>query len=82
MTIPVPTVWATCEPQEGDEIEEGRPGDKDDLRPQHPGRDDGRDRIGGVVQAVQEIEQDRDEYQEDDEREAGVQSRLPLTSAR
>ena len=35
------------------------------LRAEHPGRDHGRDRIGGVVQAVQEIEQQSDADQGD-----------------
>jgi hypothetical protein len=30
------------------------------MRPQHAGGDDGRDRIGGIVQAVQEVERQRD----------------------
>jgi hypothetical protein len=37
------------------------------LWAQHPGRDDGRDRIGGIVQAVQEVEQQRDGDQSDQE---------------
>ncbi len=40
------------------------------LRPQHAGRDDGGDRVGGVVQAVQEVEQQRDADQADQERQA------------
>jgi hypothetical protein len=48
-----------AEHQEGDEVEERRPQDRV-LRPQHPRRHDGRNRIGGVVQSVQEIEQQRD----------------------
>ena len=35
------------------------------LRAQHAGRDHRRDRIGGVVQAVQEIERERDADQRD-----------------
>ena len=50
------------EHQEGDEIEEGRPEHRI-LRAQHPGRHDRRDRIGGVVQAVEEVEQQRDRDQ-------------------
>jgi len=42
------------EHQERDKIEERRPQHRV-MRPQHPGRYDGRDRIGGVVQSVQEI---------------------------
>ena len=64
--MPVPMVWATlqAEHQEGDEIEERRPEHRI-LRPQHAGRDDGRDRIGGVVQSVEEVEQQRDGDQSD-----------------
>ena len=47
------------EHQEGDEIEERRPQHRV-LRAQHPGRYDGRDRVGGVVQPVEEVEQQRD----------------------
>ena len=47
------------EHQEGDEIEERRPQHRV-LRPQHPGRYDGRNRVGGVVQPVEEVEQQRD----------------------
>ena len=56
-TMPVPTVSRDmqAEEQEGDEIEEGRPEHRI-LRPQHPGRDDGGDGVGGVVQAIEEIE--------------------------
>ena len=62
--IPVPTVCATCksEEQERDEVEECRPDDRN-IRRKHPRRDHRRDRIGGVVQAVEKIENesDRDE---------------------
>jgi hypothetical protein len=54
--MPVPTVCAHApEDQERDEIEEGSPYHRV-LRPQHAGRDDGRDRVRGIVQAVEEIE--------------------------
>ena len=56
------------EHQEGDEIEEGRPQHRI-LRPQHAGRHDGRDRIGGVVQSVEEVEQQRDRDQDRPESE-------------
>ena len=55
------------EHQEGDEVEERRPKHRV-LRPQHPGRHDGRDRIGGVVQSVEEIEQQRDGDEADQDR--------------
>ena len=50
------------EEQERDEIEERSPR-HGIVRPQHAGRDDGRDRIGGVVQSVEEIERQRDDDQ-------------------
>ena len=56
-----------AEYQKGDEVEEGRPKHRV-LRPQHAGRDDGRDRIRCVVQSVQEIEQQRDGDQADKDR--------------
>ena len=43
--------------QEGDEVEESRPGDRH-LRREDARRDHGRDRIGRVVQAVDEIERE------------------------
>ncbi len=43
------------EHREGDEIEERGPEHRV-LRPQHPGRHNRRDRVGGVVQAVEEVE--------------------------
>ena len=52
------------EEEEGDEVEEGGPGDRE-LRAEHAGRYHRRDRIGGVVQAVQEIEQQGDADQGD-----------------
>ena len=53
---------------ERDEIEEGRP-DHGDLRAQHARRDDRGDRVRGVVQAVQEIEHQRDGDEADQEGE-------------
>ena len=68
-TMPVPMVCGDvqAEHQEGDEVEERRP-DHGVLRPQHAGRDDGGDRVGGVVQAVEEVEQQRDGDQADQNR--------------
>ena len=48
-----------AEEQKGDEIEERGPGDRDIGR-KHARRDDRRDRIGGVMQAVEKIEDERD----------------------
>ncbi len=53
-----------AEHAEGDEVEERRPEHRI-LRPQHTGRNDRRDRVGGVVQAVQEVEQQRNRDQSD-----------------
>jgi hypothetical protein len=57
---PVPSVCATvqAEEQEGDEIEEGGPKHRQPRR-QHPGGDDGGNGVGGVMQAVEKIEQQR-----------------------
>ncbi len=67
--MPVPMVWATCSPNtmKAMKLKNARPEHRE-LRPQHAGRDDGRDRIGGVVQAVQEVEQQRDGDQADEDR--------------
>ncbi len=51
---------------EGDEIEKCRPEDRI-LRAQHARRYDGRDRIGGIVHAVEEVERKRDDDQSDQE---------------
>ena len=56
-----------AEDEEGEEVERGRPHHGRERR-QHPGRDDGRDRVGGVVETVDEVEQqgDRDDEPEQD----------------
>src|SRR5262249_17040537 len=51
--------------QEGDEVEECRP-DHGSARRQHSRRDHGRDRVGRVVKAIEEIEQERQSDQEPD----------------
>ena len=50
------------EHQEGDEVEERCPQHRV-LRTQHAGRHDRRDRVGGVVQPVEEVERQRDDDQ-------------------
>ena len=67
LTMPVPTVCRDVQPEhrERDEIEERGPDDRR-LRPQDARRHDGRDRVGRVVQTVQEIEQQRDRDQRDE----------------
>ena len=52
------------EEEESDEVEEGGPGDRI-VRLENASRHDRRDRVGGVVQAVQEIEQQGDADQRD-----------------
>ena len=56
------------EDQEGDEIEECRPGDGR-LRAQHARRYDGGDRIGRVMQAVEKVERQRDQNEPDQNRQ-------------
>ena len=51
------------------EIEEGGKGDRAD-RADQPRADNRRDRIGGVVQAVEKVEGERDDDQADEERES------------
>ena len=55
-----------AEKQEGDEIEKRRP-QHCPLRPHHARRHDGGDGIGGVMEAVQKIEhqRERDQKQKD-----------------
>ena len=57
------------EDQERDEVEECRPHHRI-ARPQHARRDDGRDRVGGIVQAIEKIEHKRDHDQADQDRQA------------
>ncbi len=61
------------EHHEGDEVEEGGPEHRV-MRPQHPRGYDGRDRIGGVVQSVEEVEQQRDRDQSDQDGKTSVAS--------
>jgi hypothetical protein len=68
-----------AEHQEGDEIEEGGPYDRL-LRPQHPRGDDGGDRVRRVVQAVEEVERQRDHDQRDQDRQ-GERDRVHGQSA-
>jgi hypothetical protein len=51
-----------AEHREGDEIEKGRP-EHGIARRQNPGRNHGGDGIGGVVQTVEEIEDQGDAHQ-------------------
>ena len=44
------------------------------LRRQHARRDDGRDRVGGVMQPIEEIEDERDGDERDDDVERGIRS--------
>jgi hypothetical protein len=53
------------------EVEERRPGHGPAGR-EHPRRDHGGDRVGGVVEAVDEVEDQRDADQGDDGEERGV----------
>jgi hypothetical protein len=48
-----------AEHQEGDEVEDRRPHDRQPWC-QHPRRDDRGDRVGRVVEAVDEVEDERD----------------------
>jgi hypothetical protein len=56
------------EKQKGDEIEERRPGDRDIGR-EYARRDHRRDRIGGVMQTVEEIEDEGDHDEADKQHE-------------
>ena len=61
-------VSATFVPKKmnADEVEERRPGDRL-LRREHAGRHDGRDRVRRVVEAVDEVEEQRDADDDDDD---------------
>ena len=58
-TMPLAIVAATCEREEGaDEVEDRRQRDRD-ARRQRARRDRRGDRVGGVVEAVGEVERER-----------------------
>ena len=63
---------AQVEDEDRDDVEEGGEDDRL-LRLQHAGRDDGGDRVRGVVEAVHEVERDRqhDQQRDDAERDLG-----------
>ncbi len=63
------------EGERGDEVEERRPDDRL-PRGEDTGRHDGRDRVGGVVKAVDEVEDERDDDQRDDREEIGIHPRV------
>ena len=63
-----------AEGERGDEVEERRP-DDGLARRQHPRRHDGGDRVGGVVKAVDEVENERDDDQRDDCEKVGIHPR-------
>ena len=67
--IPVPIVSGHVHSEEkgGHEVEKGGPEDGVFGR-QHPGRNDGRNGVGRIVKAVQEIEYKGHENDEDDEK--------------
>jgi hypothetical protein len=67
--------YVLAEDREGDEIEEGRPEDGVAGR-QDAGRDDGRDGVGRVVQAVEEVERQCDRDQ-GDQQKAGTRNIHP-----
>ena len=78
--IPLPIVVATARPKKRKEMKLKKAAQSDrQLRAQHPGRDHGRDRIGGVVQAVQEIERERDADQRDDDEGVAVHQAWSIT---
>jgi hypothetical protein len=74
--MPEPTVCATAVPKvnAATKVEEGRPDDGLAGR-QHARRHDRRDRIGGVVEAVDVVEEQRDQ---DQRRDGESIARLPV----
>ena len=65
----------------GREVEEGGEGDRLD-RAEQLGRDHRGDRIGGVVQAVEEIERQREDDQADEQRQGKLVHRSALRRGR
>ena len=77
---------AQVEDEDRDDVEEGGEDDRL-LRLQHAGRDDGGDRVRGVVEAVHEVERDRqhDQQRDDAERDLGsavIETRAALRNSR
>ena len=68
-TMPLPIVVATWRPKNRKAMKLKKAAQATaSCGREHPGRDHGRDRIGGVVEAVQEIEQQGDADQRDQQR--------------
>ena len=65
----MPKATAPLGEQHAEEIEKARP-DHGDMRRQRVGVDHGRDGVGGVVEAVDEFEAERDQ-QRDEQQEIG-----------
>ena len=70
-----------AEEQEGNEIEERRP-DHRVLWAQHPRRHHRCDRVGGIVQAIEEIERERDGDQRDQDRPSDAGAHVSPPSPR
>mgnify|MGYP003694207485 CR=1 FL=1 len=66
--MPAPTVLRDrgAEGERGDEVEERRPDDRL-ARREHARRHHGRDRVRGIVEAVDVIEEQRDQNEADDD---------------
>ncbi len=68
-----------AEEKERDEVEESGPDDCE-LRRKDPRRNDRCDRIGGVVETVQEIEEKRQDDQKDDRNEGQIHAHTAGTA--
>ena len=64
----MPKATAPVEVKHAEQVEAAGP-DDGDLRLQRVGVDDGRDRVGGVVEAVDEFEAERDQHRDAEQQE-------------
>ena len=64
----MPKATAPLDDKNAEQVEAARP-DHGDLRRQRVGVDDGRDRVGGVVEAVDELEAERDQHRHAEQQE-------------
>jgi hypothetical protein len=64
-----------AEYKESNKIEKGGPHDRVTW-PQHSGRNEGRNRVGGIVKPVEEVKRQRDDNQANQGRQTEARNRL------
>ena len=76
----MPKATAPLEVENAQQIEHARP-DDGDLRLQRAGVDDGRDGVGGVVEAVDEFKAERDQHRHAEQQERQDRGRAAPAAA-